>query len=68
MECSLTAKNYMGMNQQESMEKVKKLYHACESVKGDFCVLFHNSIFMPGPNDWLKEVYQNMIEVFKENI
>ena len=67
MECSLSAKNYMGMNQEECMEKIKMLYKNCESVRGDFCVLFHNSVFMPGPNYWLKEVYQNMIEMFKEN-
>lgn len=68
MDGSFAARQNMGLKKQESIEKVRALYHICETVKGDFCVLFHNSIFVPGPTFWVREVYLDLIEMLrKEN-
>jgi len=67
MDSSLAEKQYMGLGKQDCIAYVRELYQLCRSVKGDFCTLFHNSIFLPGPYGWVKEVYQDLIQMLKRS-
>lgn len=65
MDGTLAESQYMGLGRGESIEKIRELYEICRVAKGDFCVLFHNSIFLPGAYFWMKEVYLELIEMLK---
>ena len=62
MDRSLAEKQYMGLEKQASLNKIKSIYQSCQSVNGDFCVLFHNNVFRQGDYCW-KDVYKEMINM-----
>lgn len=65
MECSMTEKQYMGFDREECIASVHRLYQACQSVKGDFTILLHNSILIPGKCEWVKDVYEDAMNYIK---
>ena len=66
MDSSFAEEQYMGLKKQEAIEKIREIYRKCQIVDGDFSVLFHNSMFMPGPYFWVGDVYQDLINMLIE--
>ena len=67
MDSSFAEEQYMGLKKQEAIEKIREIYRKCQIVDGDFSVLFHNSMFMPGPYFWVGDVYQDLINMLIED-
>ncbi len=63
MDGSLAEKQYMALDLDECITYINKLYKTCKSVKGDFCILFHNNSIALGEYAWLKEAYQYMVDI-----
>jgi hypothetical protein len=61
MECSVTAQQYMGLGPSEAaLETFTRLKKACESVRGDFTLLWHNSQ-LSTTNE--RELYRSVLAV-----
>jgi len=58
MECTVMAERYMDLGY-GAYEKFTQLKNTCQSVKGCFTLLWHNSYF---PSDLERELYQGVLE------
>ncbi len=66
MEGTLSGPQYMNLGKEKCIEKIRELYKTCQSVKGDFSMLLHNSILFSREYGWLKDVYWELIQMLEK--
>ena len=62
MECTLTASQYMKLDQSSTIKTIKEMIDIIDDYNGDFCFLLHNNIVANFGNRWWKKGYEEMIE------
>ena len=65
MDCTLEYDHYMGLNQEESLEEIKKLVNEIKKFNGNLCLNWHNTYFSDYlKSDW-KKLYTEIIELLR---
>lgn len=62
MDRTLSEDKYMGLNMDEAWEYCQKLLVQVRRYNGEFTMLWHNTMFEIGPNNYHPELYQKILK------
>jgi hypothetical protein len=63
MDCTLSNENYMNLNEEEAFGYCRKLIEQTYKHNGEFVMLWHNTMFVPEPGNYLPKLYQKLFHV-----
>ncbi|MDT8301040.1 MAG: polysaccharide deacetylase family protein [Sedimentisphaerales bacterium] len=61
MDCTLSNTNYMNLNEEEAFSYCKKLIDQTHKHRGEFVMLWHNTMFVPEQNNYHPKLYQKLL-------
>lgn len=62
MDCTLSNANYMNLNEQEAYRYCQKLIDQTRKHNGEYVILWHNTTFVPEPNNYHLRLYQKLFD------